>query len=723
MSCRAFQIYDDDPEYQSTTAFSSIPPPRMAPPRSNHQQQSSQGQRDSRKRPYEDEDPRQNPRPANGEGEGKVGDAVVKFDWLSAKDGVFMETPEDDLVLTMGKVQLPDYDLHCLTPIVQSLHTSLRKALALPAASYHRSRSLANPHELAGRHDHLVNRSAVKLAALDRMMQSCPGQRNGRGLVRMGGGGGVGGGEVPTMTFLDVCAGPGGFVEYLLWRARPRRGSRDVKGWGMTLKGIQDFDVDKFNHAARGAAKEGCFEAVYGPDGTGGDFLVKSFDLFTPYSASLLYLLRRVFLHLAIAKPLASRPANSERYILCRMFRGRGHPSVRLVAHHLETALRRLNEVMAGDTEGVSKEVTSHDGTLWDFVAVGERIARGDEDVVEVVSRESVEKDEALMDFLQNSNMKLCLRQTDALGMISKFATENPEKSPYNQELTRILCHQFPAAKINVGKQNYFHTKETNDSVRVGERNEITMSVVKVANISALVNESLLRGLLSHIGEIASLTLTPSPYQDGSQECLVEFADPASASVAMHLTGTEFGDRMLLVTNGGRSTSLMRPAAPSPAPGTFPVTQAPFLGAKTLWNITPPLLIDPVKAEEIARTVYVGNITSLVSEEDLTQCFASCGPIAYLKMTGDPNVGARFAFIEFEAQADAKDLAVVPEADLGDDEEGHEPVRGLEGGMNGAVAQGLAHAADGHERARENAGAVGTGEAETERGTAIEKGT
>jgi hypothetical protein len=53
--------------------------------------------------------------------------------------------------------------------------------------------------------------------------------------------------------FADICAGPGGFTEYLLWRAQRREQAkmqdRYAVGWGYTLRvgdGI-DFDLDKFN--------------------------------------------------------------------------------------------------------------------------------------------------------------------------------------------------------------------------------------------------------------------------------------------------------------------------------------------------------------------------------------------------------------------------------------------------------------------------------------------
>lgn len=46
---------------------------------------------------------------------------------------------------------------------------------------------------------------------------------------------------------------------------------------------------------------------------TGGHFVCKTFDLFTPFSVGLIYLLHLSFDRLSLFKPITSRPANSER--------------------------------------------------------------------------------------------------------------------------------------------------------------------------------------------------------------------------------------------------------------------------------------------------------------------------------------------------------------------------------------------------------------------------
>lgn len=46
-----------------------------------------------------------------------------------------------------------------------------------------------------------------------------------------------------------------------------------------------------------------------------GHFVCKLFDLFTPFSIGLIYLMYRTFNHISIHKPVTSRPANSERFV------------------------------------------------------------------------------------------------------------------------------------------------------------------------------------------------------------------------------------------------------------------------------------------------------------------------------------------------------------------------------------------------------------------------
>uniref|UniRef100_A0A914D828 Cap-specific mRNA (nucleoside-2'-O-)-methyltransferase 1 n=1 Tax=Acrobeloides nanus TaxID=290746 RepID=A0A914D828_9BILA len=60
--------------------------------------------------------------------------------------------------------------------------------------------------------------------------------------------------------FVDVCAGPGGFSEYMLWR----KAFYNAKGFGFTLKGPDDFKLWKFK-----AASSAYFDPFYGKNEDG----------------------------------------------------------------------------------------------------------------------------------------------------------------------------------------------------------------------------------------------------------------------------------------------------------------------------------------------------------------------------------------------------------------------------------------------------------------------
>ena len=63
------------------------------------------------------------------------------------------------------------------------------------------------------------------------------GDENGREILR---------GDNSLLYFADVCAGPGGFSEYVLWRKRWR-----AKGFGFTIKGKNDFKLEDFYAGTR----------------------------------------------------------------------------------------------------------------------------------------------------------------------------------------------------------------------------------------------------------------------------------------------------------------------------------------------------------------------------------------------------------------------------------------------------------------------------------------
>lgn len=54
----------------------------------------------------------------------------------------------------------------------------------------------------------------------------------------------------------------------------------------------------------------------------GGSFVIKFFDLYTEFTMKLLYIMYSNYDEFYIVKPHTSRPANSEKYVVCKGFRG-----------------------------------------------------------------------------------------------------------------------------------------------------------------------------------------------------------------------------------------------------------------------------------------------------------------------------------------------------------------------------------------------------------------
>ncbi|KAJ2772869.1 hypothetical protein IWQ56_001200 [Coemansia nantahalensis] len=206
---------------------------------------------------------------------------------------------------------------------------------------------------------------------------------------------------------------------------------------------------------------------------------------------------------------------------------------------------------------------------------------------------------------------------------------------------------------------------------------------IKVSNISKHVDEEILGRLFGFIGSIGAIEVRQSEINPEVQEALIEFGDARCVAPALFLAGTELADRTLVVVEeGSGARAAMAAAAAAPAhmvPALAPVPRSGAANAAPLANaavvaqmagrgrgaqaipahiaalIHPSILqFDPAKAEEISRTVYVGNIAARVAERELMDFFSACGPVAYVKMAGDGLQPTRFAFVEFADLADAQ---------------------------------------------------------------------
>ena len=73
---------------------------------------------------------------------------------------------------------------------------------------------------------------------------------------------------------------------------------------------------------------------------TGGHFVLKIFDIFTKTTSDIIYLLSTLYKQVFIVKPSTSRLANSEKYIVCKYFKG-NNPAI---IHNIISQYHKLKE-------------------------------------------------------------------------------------------------------------------------------------------------------------------------------------------------------------------------------------------------------------------------------------------------------------------------------------------------------------------------------------------
>jgi cap1 methyltransferase len=239
------------------------------------------------------------------------------------------------------------------------------------------ARDATNPFEKIGR-SIFMNRAAVKLANIDAVLNVSPDififdrKSSNR-----------------SFTFCDVAAGPGGFTQYLQYRYPNSIGygmtlKSETLDWNTNLINMQrftpfygpdntgnlynnwqafiDFVLKQQPLGVDLVTADGGFDVEEGGDRrllsrqeflssrllvtqsligvgctrVGGNFVLKVFDTVTRLSAHVLFILAQCFEEIVMFKPASSRPANAERYLICR----RRRPTVQTYYDLLALAAR-----------------------------------------------------------------------------------------------------------------------------------------------------------------------------------------------------------------------------------------------------------------------------------------------------------------------------------------------------------------------------------------------
>lgn len=380
-----------------------------------------------------------------------------KIEWIQGDAEVLAALQLDDLladtVIAAKKFRLDDETKFCdarLLAHVMALKTGFDR---VPAREMRSARSRSNAYEAIGK-SIFQNRAAVKMANLDAaldFMFTKPRDEHGRKLVR----------DNELLYFADVCAGPGGFSEYVLWRKKWM-----AKGFGFTLRGEHDFRLHEFV-----AGHPDTFDAHYGAKGDGnvydpenirsfsehvlrqtgtgvhfmmadggfgvagqeniqeilskrlylsqclvalsivrenGHFVTKLFDLFTPFSVGLVYLMQLCFQQICIVKPNTSRPANSERYLVCRW--------------------KRAN------TDVVREFLAAMNQAMFDN--------EGSEDLLEIIPHSKLQRDEKFFAYMLKSNNRIASNQVIALTKVAAYCRDRKLREPRQAEC-KIRCSEM----------------------------------------------------------------------------------------------------------------------------------------------------------------------------------------------------------------------------------------------------------------------------------------
>jgi cap1 methyltransferase len=135
---------------------------------------------------------------------------------------------------------------YCLPDVIKDVMLLKSEFDDLQDPEFIDARYRANPYEKIGK-SVFTNRAAIKMANIDKVtrvtdVEFLEDEKN-------------------KLYFADICAGPGGFTEFIYYKFK----TEASKGFGITLKGKEDWKLDKFNSES----PHDNFEISYGADDTG----------------------------------------------------------------------------------------------------------------------------------------------------------------------------------------------------------------------------------------------------------------------------------------------------------------------------------------------------------------------------------------------------------------------------------------------------------------------
>lgn len=203
-------------------------------------------------------------------------------------------------------------------------------------------------------------------------------------------------------------------------------------------------------------------------------------------------------------------------------------------------------------------------------------------------------------------------------------------------------------------------------------------NIIYATNISPVVTLEQMQTFFGFLGDIVNIALY---HFDNSPEanfkvCFVEFSQHSSVIMAQHLTNTVFIDRAIFVLPYNKSkippdketaeelgfgsteyvtnfnSEVATQVTTGPGGAQVLTTTDSRLTAASLQQYPQlPINTDPTRIEEIRRTLYIGNLDSSQSPEQVLKFFNDIGEVKYIRVAGDETQPTRFAFVEFTHQS------------------------------------------------------------------------
>lgn len=208
-----------------------------------------------------------------------------------------------------------------------------------------------------------------------------------------------------------------------------------------------------------------------------------------------------------------------------------------------------------------------------------------------------------------------------------------------------------------------------------GDKTEDTIvtNIIQVINVSPHATLEQVKTLFGYLGDIVNIQLYHSDVspETNYKVCFVEFADQSSVLMAQHLTNTVLIDGALIVSpytepsipDKELALSIIRGLDNNTCPhsGLASKLSTGVSGPQTtdsrLTNMGVPqypqlpVNTDPSRIEEIRRTVYIGNLDSSLTGDQVLRFFNNIGEVKYIRLAGDDTQPTRFAFVEFTDQS------------------------------------------------------------------------